>query len=69
VVGVNRVGTDGLGLAYSGDSLAVDFKGELLVDQAEGVAFVEMVALDLAALQKFRDQFPAWMDADKFSLS
>ena len=67
-VGVNRVGTDGLGLAYSGDSLAVDFKGELLIDQAEDVAFVETVALNLVALQQFREQFPAWMDADEFDL-
>lgn len=69
VLGVNRVGTDGLGLAYSGDSLAVDFKGELLIDQAEGMAFVETTQLDLNALKQFRVQFPAWMDADEFSLS
>lgn len=69
VLGVNRVGTDGLGLAYSGDSLAVDFKGELLIDQAEGIAFVETTPLDLNALKQFREQFPAWMDADEFSLS
>ncbi|WP_298609570.1 amidohydrolase [uncultured Thiothrix sp.] len=69
VLGVNRVGMDGLGLAYSGDSLAIDFKGELLIDQAEGSAFVETTPLDLNALQQFREQFPAWMDADEFSLN
>lgn len=68
VLGVNRVGTDGLGLAYSGDSLAVDFKGELLIDQPENAAFVETTSLDLQALRQFREQFPAWMDADGFSL-
>lgn len=68
LLGVNRMGTDGLGLAYSGDSLAVDFKGELLIDQAENTAFVQTTSLDLAALHQFREQFPAWMDADKFSL-
>lgn len=68
VLGVNRVGTDGLGLAYSGDSLAVDFKGELLIDQAEGSAFVATTLLDLKALKQFREQFPAWMDADGFDL-
>lgn len=68
VLGVNRVGTDGLGLAYSGDSLAVDFKGELLIDQAEGSAFVATTLLDLSALKQFREQFPAWMDADGFDL-
>lgn len=68
VIGVNRIGTDGLGLAYSGDSLTVDFKGELLVDRPENSAFVETVSLDLTALQQFREQFPAWMDADEFNL-
>jgi predicted amidohydrolase len=68
VLGVNRIGIDGLGLAYSGDSLAVDFKGELLIDQAEGTAFVQTTALDLLALKQFREQFPAWMDADDFDL-
>lgn len=67
VLGVNRVGTDGLGLVYSGDSLAVDFKGELLIDQAENTAFVQTTRLDLVALKRFREQFPAWMDADEFS--
>lgn len=69
VLGVNRIGTDALGLGYSGDSLAVDFKGELLIDQAEGLAFVATTPLDLNALKQFREQFPAWMDADEFSLS
>ena len=69
IVGVNRVGTDGLGLAYSGDSLAVDFKGELLLDQAEGTAFVATTPLDLTVLRQFREQFPAWMDADEFELN
>lgn len=69
VLGVNRVGADGLGLAYSGDSLAVDFKGELLIDQPENAAFVQTTTLDLNALKQFREQFPAWMDADGFSLN
>lgn len=68
VLGVNRIGTDGLGLAYSGDSLAVDFKGELLIDNPENAAFVQTTPLDLNALKQFREQFPAWMDADGFSL-
>lgn len=68
VLGGNRVGTDGLGLTYSGDSLAIDCKGELLIDQPEATAFVQTTSLDLQALRQFREQFPAWMDADEFSL-
>lgn len=69
VIGVNRIGVDGMNLPYSGDSLAVDFKGELLVDEPVNEPFVKTVSLDLTALQTFKQQFPAWMDADEFQLS
>lgn len=68
VVGVNRIGSDGAGLAYSGDSLAVDFRGGLLVDYPEQTAFTATTTLDGQALNAFRQQFPAWMDADGFEL-
>ena len=69
VAGVNRVGRDGNGVDYSGDSLLVDFKGELMIDRAEGEVFIETGELDGAALADFRKAFPAWMDADAFSIS
>lgn len=68
VIGVNRVGKDGLGLNYTGDSLAVNFKGEVLVDKAPSTAFIETTTLDLDALNQFKNQFPAWRDADEFEL-
>lgn len=68
VAGVNRVGVDGSGLAYSGDSLLVDFMGERLIDQAPDQPFVETFTLDAGALNDFRERFPAWMDADAFDL-
>lgn len=68
VAGVNRVGSDGSGLQYSGDSLLLDFCGERLVDGPEGEAFVETRTLDAEALSAFRTRFPAWMDADEFAL-
>jgi len=68
VVGVNRIGKDGTGLDYSGDSLAVDPRGRLLADarEAPGVA---LATLDVAALNEFRDRFPAHRDADRFTLA
>ncbi len=69
VAGVNRVGRDGAGLEYSGDSLLVDFKGEPLLDAAPGEAFIRSATLDGSALRQFREQFPAWLDADDFSLN
>lgn len=69
LVGVNRVGEDGNGLPYSGDSLAVDFKGECLIDHPPGQAFVQTCSLSFTELQQFRERFPAWQDADAFTLS
>lgn len=67
VVGVNRTGPDGQGVAYPGESVAVDFKGrELAALGAE--ASVATVALDGAALAHFREKFPAHLDADRFTL-
>ncbi len=66
-VGVNRVGIDGNQLHYAGDSAALDFLGQSLVDLGaqEQVVTVE---LDPAALAVHRERFPAWMDADDFML-
>ena len=67
VFGVNRVGIDGNDLSYSGDSLAIDFSGETLIDQ-EG-EWLKTVTASQSRLQQYRDRFPAWKDADTFSLS
>ncbi len=68
VAGVNRVGRDGMGLDYSGDSLLVDFKGQLLVDGADAAPMLATAELERSALQAFRQRFPAWQDADSFRL-
>ncbi len=66
-VGVNRVGVDGNALAYSGDSVALDFLGQPLVECGAQEQVVT-VSLDAAALAAHRERFPAWMDADSFTL-
>jgi predicted amidohydrolase len=68
LAGVNRIGQDGNGLDHSGDSLLVDFKGDTLIDRPAGTPFVATATLDPAALQRFRERFPAWQDADPFQL-
>jgi len=68
VASVNRVGTDGNGVEYSGDSMLVDYKGNILDDHGPGIAFVETYQLDAEGLHDFRTRFPAWMDADEFEL-
>lgn len=69
VIGVNRVGEDAKGLAYAGDSLLVDFKGEALIDRPRDEPFIATGTLSREALREFRDKFPAWQDADDFTLS
>ena len=67
-VGVNRVGVDGNSIAYAGDSAALDFLGQPLVELG-GQEQVVTVSLDPVALQAHRERFPAWMDADAFTIS
>lgn len=66
-VGVNRVGDDGLGVAHAGDSVALDFTGQPLIELNDK-AQVITVPLDLDALRAWRDKFPAQLDADVFTL-
>ncbi|NLA69390.1 MAG: amidohydrolase [Gammaproteobacteria bacterium] len=67
VAGLNRVGRDGNGLAYSGDSAVIDFLGTPLSECAdeEVVATTTLLASELAA---HRERFPALGDGDAFTL-
>lgn len=67
VVGVNRIGSDANGLDYSGDSLAVDGRGQLVADLANRDA-LETVTFSGSALLNYRQSFPTDLDADAFSL-
>ena len=66
-VGVNRVGTDGNGIAYSGDSAALDFLGLPLLE-LDDKPQVATAVLSGAKLAEHRERFPAQLDADRFSL-
>jgi predicted amidohydrolase len=67
VVGVNRVGKDGNGVTYAGDSVAVDFVGRPLSSEGAGDR-VETVVLDLESLRSHRESFPVHLDADRFEI-
>jgi predicted amidohydrolase len=67
VAAVNRVGEDGKGHPYSGDSQVLDFQGDSLLN-AEATAGVFRVRLSGAALAAYRERFPAYLDADGFGL-
>ncbi len=67
VAGVNRIGVDGNNLDYLGHSAIVSPQGiEIL--QAGAVAGVYNATISMQELQRWREEFPAWMDADNFVL-
>lgn len=73
VLGVNRVGEDGLQQYYSGDSMIVDYQGHILMDGASrtpkiGDEHVLAAALDYKKLQDARKSFPVLEDADSFKI-
>lgn len=67
VAGVNRVGEDGNGLVYSGDTAIFDPLGVALATGAYREQAI-VVELDAKVLADYREKFPAWMDADRFDL-
>ena len=65
--GVNRIGQDGNKVPYVGHSAAYNFKGEVLGHcRDEDKAII--ITLDKTALTAYREKFPAWLDADDFSI-
>lgn len=68
VAGLNRVGTDGNGLQYSGDSAVIDFLGHPLSESTDEEV-VSTTTLPAAELLAHRVRFPAMLDADGFALA
>ena len=64
VAGVNRVGKDGNGYYHSGDSRIVDPLGQRVAGRSDQEGIITGV-FSAKVLQDYRNQFPAWMDADK----
>lgn len=64
---LNRIGSDGKGHTYSGDSQVINSYGETVVhlDEAE---YVQTVVLDRNSLEKHREVFPVGRDADRFEI-
>ena len=67
VAAVNRVGVDGKGFTYTGDSQVLDFQGECLLSAGEADGVFHAV-LNAEALSAYRTKFPANLDADVFEL-
>jgi predicted amidohydrolase len=66
-LGVNRIGHDGLGHDYAGDSALLDARGNYLVEAGDH-AGVRTHTLSRAELDDFRAKFTALNDGDAFEL-
>nr|WP_255459958.1 MULTISPECIES: amidohydrolase [Atlantibacter] len=69
VAGCNRVGTDGNGHHYRGDSRIINPQGEILASADAHQATRLDADLSLNALKEYREKFPAWRDSDDFTLN
>lgn len=67
VVGLNRTGSDGNGLSYSGDSLMIAADGKIIID-AQDKEGVFTGNLDLSAQLNYRKKFPSHLDGDVFEI-
>lgn len=68
VVGVNRVGVDGMKLKYSGNSAVIDAKGNEILETAEHKTEVKTIEISLDDLENFRKAFPVLLDGDEFDI-
>jgi omega-amidase len=68
VIGVNRVGRDGMGIDYAGDSMAYNAKGQMIASLPVSEEGILTVHLSLQELMDFRQKFPVWKDADRFEI-
>lgn len=68
VAGVNRVGMDGKGMHYAGDSVVIDPCGTIIGQVEPSQEGTNTVRLDRGALADFREKFPVAKDADGFEL-
>lgn len=68
VAGVNRVGMDGKGIHYTGDSVVLDPRGMVIGQVGPAQEGQATIALDWNALEDFRAKFPLAKEADDFEL-
>lgn len=68
VVGVNRVGMDGKGHHYSGDSVLIDPRGQCITSVPPSQEGAVTGVFEGDALLDFRAKFPVALEADAFEL-
>jgi len=69
VAGANRIGTDGEGIKYCGDSMIIDPRGEIIASANTDNESSVTGEISLTDLSDFRKKFPVQNDADNFSIN
>jgi len=68
VAGVNRIGTDGNDVVFSGDSAVIDAYGKVVSTIKAHEDKFETISINLSELNNFRKKFPVGLDADDFNI-
>lgn len=68
VIGVNRVGKDGAGFAFSGDSQLIDPMGTVLLEFDPGLAHQKTRTIEYLDLMRVREKLPFLPDQDRFRI-
>jgi len=68
VVGVDRIGTDGKNINYSGDSMVIDSYGKIISNTKPHETSVETITLSYSKLEEHRKAFSVSLDSDEFIL-
>lgn len=66
-IGLNRIGEDGKGLNYNGQSAVFDYLGKSLLE-AKNTDGIFQVTLPAEKLQSYRKKFPVLEDQDEFKI-
>jgi omega-amidase len=69
VAGANRIGTDGNGYTYSGESMIIDPKGRIIIKGEKNKECTISANISMTELKAFRKKFPVLKDADRFTLN
>jgi omega-amidase len=69
VAGVNRIGTDGSGILYCGESNIINAFGKIIVSAGPDQECSVTGEISMNELSEFRKKFPVLKDADDFTLN
>jgi len=69
MAGVNRIGIDGTGIKYCGDSMILGPKGEIIAEGIQNEECLISGEISIDELADFRKKFPVLKDGDNFTIS